>query len=621
MGIAMFRNHILQEHNPTWSHITGIPGSSEESSRQLIKRIKRDERSFFVKQYHELWDGKIPSFRQRLSLAKSHDQWVYVDAEVSKPNAETVIVHVVDLSETHQQAQRLQAQRHQLEREIQERTEALVDANVYMHTVLNSAQDGILVVDENGCFEYLNPAFLEMCGWAEADLIGHGLMKIIPRNLHRFMLERWNEVEHGIDGQFESEIIHRDGQTRIVMISQQRMIIGGNIKYGLTVKDITERRLAQRELESHRERLENKVRERTAALVEINKRLSRSEAALARAQKTAHIGSWELDLNKSRPEWSQEMFNLHGVDPKKGEPQIGEVMEFIHPDDRDHVTKCIEDMIDHNIPFEAEYRIVRPNGSVIDVLARARMNYAFGNTKHISGTIQDITERRRLEREIVSASQEEQQRIGRDLHDTLGQELTGLSLVAKALEHQIQRADPKLAGRVGELSKLAGLAASHARDIAHGLSPVDIAEEGLSAELQRMSDRISSIYGINCSFTPSGEDRVHDNAVATHLYYIARESVTNAIKHANPTEVVVKLNGGPEGHLVVTNDNHATTKSAKDAPAGIGVRLMRHRAEIIKAKLYIDHQSDGSTVTCTFPNPVPTEFELNPQYQELIRQA
>ena len=151
------------------------------------------------------------------------------------------------------------------------------------------------------------------------------------------------------------------------------------------------------------------------------------------------------------------------------------------------------------------------------------------------------------------------------------------------------------------------MVASNARTIAYGLFPVDVAEEGLSAELQRMSERMRKLYKTDCVFVSHADDRVHDNVTATHLYHIAQEAVTNAIKHASPRTIKIALWGGDPGKLQVSNDNNQKTEGQGAEPRasegkGSGLRIMRHRADIIKAKLSIQHAEDGSKVTCIFPN-------------------
>ncbi len=481
------------------------------------------------------------------------------------------------------------------------------DEAFFLQAFLDSPHDVACIVDEDGRFEYINPAFTAICGWNREEILGKGFMRMFPPDRHAVVLERWNEVLHGIGGQYETDVLTGSGALRTLIMSQWRMIVGDVLKVVVTAKDITAERLAEKEQEKLRSQLEDKVRQRTAALVEINARLSRSEAALARAQATARIGSWEWDMSRHRPEWSLEMFRLHGRDPEKGAPTIEELLNHIHPADRDGVMAMTRDVLEKGGSFQCEYRIVKSDGTVIEVLAWARVDPIVpGRPRVVSGTLQDITERRCLEREIVEAGRHEQQRIGRDIHDSLGQELAGLAMMAKALENQIRKTDPKLVPRASEISKLAGVAAARARDIAHGLSPVDIDAEAFSSELQHMTERVRNLYGIACAFSAIGDDRVYDNAVATHLFHIVQEAVTNAIKHASPSVITVELRSGEEGVVTVVDDGSGIHLPTDGNCQGIGLRIMRHRADIIGARLAVVPLPGGGTrVACTFPNRAP----------------
>lgn len=481
-----------------------------------------------------------------------------------------------------------------------------------MKAFLDSPFDALALLDEDGRFEYANKAFLDVFEVREDDLIGKGFTRFVPPEKHRTMLERWNEVLNGNNWQDEFDIVTALGHRRTLLVSQHRLPGDPSLYVVFSAKDVTAKRLQEEEQAAARQQLEDKVRQRTAALVEINARLSSSQLAFARAQSMARTGSWEWDLSCNRPEWSGEMFRLYGLDPEKGEPTMERMLKGIHPQDRDRFDRLMKEAIESGRSFQIECRLVRDDGTVTEVQARVQVQQeAFGQARRLSGTLQDVTERRRLEREVVDVSRYEQQRIGRDIHDTLGQELTGLSLMAKALENQVRRQNPALGDRVSEVSRLASLAARRARDIAHGLSPVDIEADGLCAELQRMCSRMRSLFGVDCQFSLSGDDRVYDNAVATHLYHIVQEAMTNAVKHASPSAIRIDLINGDTGLLTVTDDGCGMQNASSETTSGIGLRIMRHRAEIIGAQLTIGVAPNGGTcVTCTFPNQPESRYAL-----------
>jgi len=149
----------------------------------------------------------------------------------------------------------------------------------------------------------------------------------------------------------------------------------------------------------------------------------------------------------------------------------------------------------------------------------------------------DVTKRKRLEMEILEISRREQRRIGQDLHDVLGQNLTGLSFLAKVLERKLaERNLPEMA-EAGKIAKLSNQAVNQARALARGLCPVDLKADGLMTALQDFSFNLENLFGITCYFVCKTPILIHDNVKATHLFHIVQEAVNNALKHGKSTQV------------------------------------------------------------------------------------
>ena len=152
--------------------------------------------------------------------------------------------------------------------------------------------------------------------------------------------------------------------------------------------------------------------------------------------------------------------------------------------------------------------------------------------------LQDATARRQLEREVLEASNREQQRIGNDLHDGLGQELTGIALLLRGLENRAERDAPGLSSAIEEIALLVNDAIFTARALARGLSPVTFDRGGLALALEELARRLSAMFRINvrCEADDSLE-RGLESVNALHLYRIAQEAVTNAAQHGAAGEV------------------------------------------------------------------------------------
>ncbi len=221
----------------------------------------------------------------------------------------------------------------------------------------------------------------------------------------------------------------------------------------------------------------------------------------------------------------------------------------------------------------------------------------------VLSAIVDITERKRLEAEVLRISEDERKRIGDDLHDDLGQQLTGIRLFSTTLANQLRaRSAPEAAG-VAAITDLLDNALNLTRSLARGLHPVAASPEGLMIALDDLTSRTSGLFGRPCSFVCRNPVHIHQPAVATHLFRIAQEAVTNAVKHAHASQIEIKL----------SSDNRSTELSIRDDGTGIpifdpvvestgmGMRIMNYRADMIGGTLQIQRNASGAgtTVTCT----------------------
>jgi PAS domain S-box-containing protein len=232
-----------------------------------------------------------------------------------------------------------------------------------------------------------------------------------------------------------------------------------------------------------------------------------------------------------------------------------------------------------------------------------------GRDTHWLIIFRDITERKRLEREILEISDQERRRIGQDLHDGLGQHLAGIELMSQVLEQKLASRSKADAARAGDIARHVREAISQTRSLARGLSPVTLESEGLTSALQELAANTEKMFGVGCKVECPGLVTVRAAAVATHLYRIAQEAVSNALKHGKASEIVVRLESTTEGvRLSVTNNGRAFP-SMPPPSTGMGLRIMQYRAGIIGGLLSFENLPSGARVTCTVP---ATSLSLNP---------
>lgn len=226
-----------------------------------------------------------------------------------------------------------------------------------------------------------------------------------------------------------------------------------------------------------------------------------------------------------------------------------------------------------------------------------------GQRRVFTGIVRDITERRRLEGEILGISQREQQRIGQDLHDVMGQHLTGIAFLTKVLQKKLSDRTLPEAADASQIADMINETIIQARSLAKGLCPVDLTADGLMVALQECAANTEGLFGITCDFRCDEPVLIHDGALTTHLYRISQEAVNNAVKHGRATRIEIGMIAS-DGHAILTvKDDGVGLPDQLDADRGMGLRIMNYRARMIGATLDVRRDSEGgTTVTCTFPN-------------------
>lgn len=254
---------------------------------------------------------------------------------------------------------------------------------------------------------------------------------------------------------------------------------------------------------------------------------------------------------------------------------------------------------------EMEVRIRTRSGVQRDLVVSTTA-IDFGGQACYLSFFYDVTERTRLEREILLVSDREQRRIGIDLHDGLGAHLTGIALMARGLARQFHAGRTVDADEMDEIVRLLAEAIEQARMLAQGLNPFLLEVRGLTIALRDLASNVEAQTGIACSFEEDGDGMVLNSEQSMHLYRIAQEALTNAVRHAEATRLRVTLSRKTRRYELTVRDDGKGFQSIReeDAPrdsAGMGLSIMRYRAERIGARLNVTSSPDGgTTVTCSF---------------------
>ncbi len=214
----------------------------------------------------------------------------------------------------------------------------------------------------------------------------------------------------------------------------------------------------------------------------------------------------------------------------------------------------------------------------------------------------DITERKRLEEEVLEISGHERRRIGQDLHDGVCQILGGINVLAKVLAQKLATKAPAEAGDATVISGYVKQAMTQTRDLARGLLPVELESNGLMAALQELAGTSEKLFNIRCEFRCDPPVLMEDNVRATHLYRIAQESIHNAVKHGHASHVLLALHAGPKELALSITDNGCGFPASRHESKGMGLRTMKYRAGNIGGVLEIEPaQPRGTRVICRFP--------------------
>ena len=244
----------------------------------------------------------------------------------------------------------------------------------------------------------------------------------------------------------------------------------------------------------------------------------------------------------------------------------------------------------------------RKDGALRVVLVDAQPLWNEGQFLYSSIFSRDITERANLEREILEISEREHRRIAQDLHDGLGQLLVGTAYLGNTLRQELAAKALPEARQMDRLLRVLDEVIRQTRGMARGLHPVKPEPNGLMAALRELTSQTKALFNVGCRFICRQPVLIEDSTTATHLYRIAQEAVTNAIKHGKPGLIQISLTRTPGRIDLAVKDNGVGLPTATRTERGLGLRIMRYRAGAIGGSLAVQDEAGGGTsVVCSVP--------------------
>lgn len=237
-------------------------------------------------------------------------------------------------------------------------------------------------------------------------------------------------------------------------------------------------------------------------------------------------------------------------------------------------------------------------GRLKEVLLDASGLWDGGKMVHIRWFIRDITRRKQLEREVLATSERERRFFARELHDSLGQQLSGIAYLGGVLHERLRELGLPEAASAQRIARLVRRAVEETRRVSRGLSPVRPEPEGLDSALKELAAQTRNIFSIACQFRRTKPVLILDNEGATHLYRIAQEAVHNAVRHGRAQRISIRLSQRRGEVTLRIVDNGTGIRALSPRRKGMGLRVMQYRAGLLRGALSVQRRGEGGTSVC-----------------------
>jgi len=452
--------------------------------------------------------------------------------------------------------------------------EALRKSEAVLRAVTENTPDWLFLLDEHLHVQFMNRPF----GRNRPEVVrGRAFLDFVPQEWRASMEAIYRKaLASGVSARMELRKPGPDGTPGIFEHRIMPVVESGAVRsLTVAVTDVTERKRAESELRTQARILET-MREGVVLIDPDNHAIKLTNPTFDRM---FGYGPTEL-LGRS----IEPLFSMLAVQQRR-------------------LARAARDGCRTGEIVPVEFECARKDGSRF-VAACVLTPLSMDGAEHWLAVLNDVTERKQLEREIIEIANREQQRIGSDLHDGLGQDLTGIALMLKGVAAQLRREGSAACPDVEEVIGLVNNAIENTRTLARGLSPLGTGRGGLSAAIQALAARISERFGVrvDCDLDFEEPLRLSETAAA-HLYRIVQEALTNVVRHSGGTEVLIGLKTADgELHLQVEDNGHGFSHAPAGRPEGLGLKIMRYRAQMLGGDLAIESgRNGGASVRCSCP--------------------
>lgn len=454
----------------------------------------------------------------------------------------------------------------------------------YYRGLFENNPSGVVVFDTSLRITKVNQALRRMLGYTDRQLIQMRVPDLLDVN-NRPEDEFWKQVAQGNSKpshDIEIALKRREGKllyahAAVTFLPDTNQESGQGI---IIFTDITARRQAEQELKRQYQLVDTLVRESAAmiGLVNLQGVIEKVNPAVER------ISGFSAKELVGKTIWESGLIDAEEI-----------------PRSRDRLQQLVEGA--PRVTALSRARTKSGELRLIQIHNTATRNA----DQEIEGfiiTAIDITEQQRLQHHLMEAIEQEQARIGHDLHDGVGQLLTGIGAMVDVLQMRLQGAEQAEASHIHGLVKQA---IQQVRQLSHNMSPTAVQHRDLAASLHLLANTVTTSFRRQCEFQTALDEKITDPTLSSHLFRMTQEAVNNAIRHGAPENISIRLNpAGSEspGYAILEIYNDGRSFDCRPGFEGIGLRVMNYRASLIHADFSVNCPPEGGVrITCKFPLP------------------
>jgi PAS domain S-box-containing protein len=504
-------------------------------------------------------------------------QWSNTPLKETDGTVVGVLSMVEDITERARSEEALREIQHTLEIRVSERTaelrtsnQALAESEQKFRRLFETISDAAFVFDaETRQFVEVNDAALRLYGYSREEFLRltHQAITAEPADSEATIQLALAGAAPRIPLRYHKK---KDGTVLPVEISASTFTFRGRPMACGIIRDITARKQAEDALRRREQELADFFAEAPLGLLWVG-----SDGHILR------VNQAELEL----------------LDRTGDEIFRGHVSE-LHVDPRAAV-EVLSRLAKKQTVHNYRARLRHKDGTHREVLIDANGLWDQGRLVHSRWFTRDITRRVELEREILAISEREQRRLGQDLHDDLCQQLAGIEFLTQRLAGDLTARAAGASSRASEIAKMVQCAMTQTRELARGLSPVRLEAEGLADALRELAASTRKVFRCDCRFRCNSPVLVPNHTVSIHLYRIAQEAVSNALRHGKARRIDISLAAKDHSVILTVSDDGVGIPRKLPKQTGIGLHIMRYRAEVIGGALKVESSARGGTrVVC-----------------------